>query len=97
MLNEELTEELKAALLSALDMEVVESDGRATLAAIGTLRDAIDAASSYVTGVSAPLGGASSVGSEAIYSLNGQKASSLRKGMNIIRLSNGNVRKIFVK
>jgi len=97
LLASELTEELRAALTEARALEVDKSDASATLDVIAKIREAMDAANDYVTAVEAPSTIQQQPAVVAVYSQNGMRRQALKKGFNIIRMSNGQVRKIFVR
>jgi len=96
LLAVELSEELRAALTEALAMEVDKADGSATLAVIAKIREAMEAASEY-TAIDAPSVEQRQGSVVAVYTQDGVRRQSLSKGLNIIRMSNGRVKKVFVR
>ena len=97
--NTELTDEQRASLQTAMGLAVDKSDASATLSVVAQIREAMETITDYITSVEpTPLASHHSSSTiVSIYSLRGGKTDSLQKGINIVRMSNGQVRKIIVK
>lgn len=96
----EISDEQKADLSVAAAAVVDKTDAAATLETIANIRKAMDAVNATITGIGIPPVAPDSLTntpSYSIYSLNGTKHDKLHKGLNIVRMSNGQVRKVLVK
>ena len=97
MLNGDLTDEMKANLSSATQLAVDYADGRSTLEVIAKIREAMDEASSYLTGIDQHPATAQTATVAAIYNLKGMRLNALQKGVNIVRMSDNTIKKVMVK
>ena len=97
--NDELTDDQRASLQVAMALDVDKSDATAPLSVIAQIREVMDTITDYITTIE-PTSFTSRPSSSTIvgiYSLRGDKIDNLQKGINIVRMSNGQVRKIVVK
>lgn len=93
--TEDLPEEQKAALQNDIVASVDKTDAVATLAAIAKIRETMEAVNGQLTGMEAPA--TIHRAPYTIYSYNGTRIPTLQKGINIVRMGNGVVRKVLVK
>lgn len=99
LVAEDLPEEQKTALQAAIGLSVDKTDASGTLNVIAKIREAMEAVNELLTGIEAPVSQRAKDESTVvdIYSYNGTKLPTLHKGINIVRMSNGVVRKVLVK
>ena len=95
--NDDLTEELQADLLAAMSLPVDKADAEGTLAVIAKIREAMDAAHTYVTAIDVVPAQQGEPTVTGIYSMSGTRLSALQKGINVVRYSDGRVKKVLVK
>ena len=94
--NEELPEEQKNAIDAALRVEIDKANASATLAAIAAIRGAMETANKVITGV-APQSATNAEYPSVIYTTSGTKVSVMKRGISIIRMSNGKIKKVLVQ
>ena len=96
--NPELTDEQRASLQTVMGIAVDKSNASGTLSAIAQIREVMEDINSILTSIETPSRlsqqPATIVG---IYSLRGDRTDRLQKGINIVRMSNGQTRKVIVK
>jgi len=95
--NADLTEELQASLLSAMNMAVNKADAEGTLATIAAIREVIDHANTYVTAIEGTPAQQAEPAVVGFYSMSGARLSAPQKGINIVKYSNGVVKKVLMK
>ena len=96
--NPELTDEQRANLQAVIDIVVNKSDASGTLSVITQIREVMENINSILTSIDtlSEISHQSTI-IVGIYSLRGDKTDRLQKGVNIVRMSNGQTRKIIVK
>ena len=96
--NPELTDEQRANLQAVIDITVDKSDASGTLSVITQIRDVMENINSFLTSIDT-LSELSHQPTTivGIYSLRGDKTNRLQKGVNIVRMSNGQTKKMIVK
>ena len=96
--NPELTDEQRANLQAVIDVTVDKSDASGTLSVITQIREVMENINSFLTSIDTlselSHQRTTTVG---IYSLRGDKTNRLQKGVNIVRMSNGQTKKMIVK
>ena len=96
--NSELTDDQRASLQTVMGIAVDKSNASGTLSAITQIREVMENINSILTSIETPSKlsqqPATIVG---IYSLRGDRTDRLQKGINIVRMSNGQTRKVIVK
>lgn len=97
LLNGDLTDEMKDNLSATIQLAVDYADGRSTLEVIAKIREAMDEANSYLTGINQHPATAQTATVAAIYNLKGMRLNALQKGVNIVRMSDNTTKKIMVK
>ena len=94
--NEELPEEQRNAINATLNEVVDKDNASATLAAIAAIREAMETANKVITGV-APQSATNAEYPSVIYTTSGTKVLKMKRGINIIRMSNGKIKKVLVQ
>ena len=94
--SEELTDEQRATLQDVVSAAVDQTDASATLAAIAQIREVMDNINSVITAIDAVQSSPFTLHPSpiAIYNLRGEKVEPLQRGINIVRMSNGQTKKI---
>jgi hypothetical protein len=95
--NADLTEELQASLLSAMSLAVDKADAEGTLATIAAIRKVMDNANASVTAIEGTPAQQTEPAVVGFYSMSGAKLSAPQKGINIVKYSNGVVKKVMMK
>lgn len=95
---EDVPEDLKSALQTAMAVNVDKTNAEETLSAITSIREAMEAVSGHLTGIDTPTTRTSANGTVmGIYTYNGTRVKTLQKGINMVRMSNGVVKKVLKK
>ena len=96
LMDGDLTDEMQKALLEAIETSVDYTDARGTLDTIAKIRAAMNEANNYATAISEtePQQAATIAG---IYTPNGMRVNALQKGINLIRMSDNTIKKVWVK